>query len=144
MNPYFKDKLRLFAMKDNIIGQNSFENNGYLSRLDKFSSNLTRDDIWDSYYFYRNREYPKKGSKPLEGGSVIKDLLVNDNFTQNSLIREIYRKGQVDTASLRMVGHPNVKFISSMSRGVDRNILKAFLQLDDELFNRQYIRPLLI
>jgi len=142
--PLFKDKLRLFAMKDNKIGEGSMDGDGYLDRLNQFSTNLQNEDIWNSYRNIRDRDYPIMGEPSTLGKPSIKDLLVNDNFTQNALIREIYRKNKVNDMDLKPISHGNVKYVMSMYRGIDKTILKTFLNLDDEFSNRKNIQPLLI
>ena len=139
--PYYGDKLRLFMLKN--YKYNDIEEDGYLRRMDGFVDALSDQSLWDHYNYVRNRKMPIIGEKRKRGDTVARDLLIPDKFGQNSAINEIYRKNQITTNYLKLIYHPNTKYLSSISRGIERNILDGFLKLDDEFRNRRTIIPII-
>ena len=139
----YRDKLRGFLFFQNDFGVDKMEGDNYLNRMNNFAGALEEDKIWKYYDRYRRREIPQVGKLRTVGEFPLKDLLHQDNFTQNQAINETFRKGYVNSKDIRKISHPNIKYIHSMCRGVECKILSGFLDLDDEFLNRRTIKPVL-
>jgi hypothetical protein len=146
ISPFIKDKTRLFALSSGYhYGNLSLDDEHLAKKMDSFIQALDNPEVYQTYERLRNRDFPDLNRrKSLGSYSVKSDILLNDNFRQNNMIEEIYRRGLCSLGDIRKLSDEITRRSVASSRGYERDLVLFLNNLDAESINRKSIKPIIV
>lgn len=144
LKPMISVRSRMFALKSGAEYGNLDVNEEHLvDRLDKMIGHLSNERTEQVFQSLFTRPYPNFDDNIVDNGTTNSDIMMRETARQHMAIEERLRKNRSTIPNIRKLNDPATRFHIAGSRGIERELVNLFNNLDGEMYNRRNLKLLI-